>query len=160
MANNQQNTCDPNANSVANHVKGNEKLPDSTNNYQLGVIISPLTQIATQVAGGYETTAPVKIPDQEELTVRLVNISQIQRLDELRSDATLMQTILWSGIGAILGFFTNVVTSNQPLEKYAILFLILLIGITIVFAFLTKRASRREQDLRRRLFDDKQNSAI
>jgi hypothetical protein len=121
---------------------------------QLGIVIEPFTKFASQLAQDSLPTAPVKIPEPEELTVRLVNASQLQRLDELRSDGALLQTILFTMIGAVLGFVTNVFTSNQAMDKSSWIFLAFLLGGSVLFGVLAMRAGRRETELRRRLFDD------
>lgn len=121
---------------------------------QLGIIVEPFTKLTSQLAQTSLPTAPVKIPGPEELTVRLVNVSQLQRLDELRGDVALLQTILFTIVGTVLGFVTNVFTSNQAMDRSAWIFLVLLLGASVLFGVLTARASQRTMKLQRRLFDD------
>lgn len=131
-----------------------ELQPQAPTGTDLGVIVAPLVRYTTEIAGGYEPSAPVRIPNREELTVRLVNISQLQHLDELRSDVTLLQTILGAGIGGVIGFLTNIFTSNQGMDKQSGVFLVLLAGVAAVFGLLARRAGKRSADLRRTLLDE------
>lgn len=105
--------------------------------------MSQLVRIATDVSGGYEPSAPVKIPDREALAVQLVDIALVLRFDESRNDVTLMQTILWTIIGGFFGFLGSWVTSSKKMGKVAWIFLFFLIGGICIFIFLTYRASKR-----------------
>lgn len=123
--------------------------------YASDVLPDSLVRLTTELSGGYEPYAPVRMPNREELTVRLVNISMLQRLDELRSDISLYQNFLWAAIGGIIGFATNVLTSNQPVDAKAALFLALLCVFAAVFTILVVRGSKRAEAVRQRIYDDK-----
>lgn len=118
-------------------------------------ISSSLTNFAAEVAAnGMAHTAPVTMPSREKLTVRLVNVELISRLDELRSDAAFHIGFAWAAVGLVTGIFTNIFTSESPLDRKTIVFSALAITIAIVFAFLAVRASRRARILKLQLMDD------
>jgi hypothetical protein len=121
---------------------------------QIGIVSEPFVELTSRLARDSLPTASVKLPDPEDLTVRLVNISQIQRLDELQGDTALLQTILFTSVGTVLGFLTNIFTSNQGMDKSSWIFLAFLLATCALFGALTARASRRTTELRRRLFND------
>lgn len=130
------------------------------NETQVGVLDLSLEQLSSEIIGEYQHSAPVKMPNREELTVRLVNISLLQRLDELRGDVTLLQTILWTIIGILLGFVTSLWGSDQAIsqiDKHSWGMLTLLCAFTGVFGYLTKRASNRAENLRAKLFKPENN---
>lgn len=119
---------------------------------QLGVIVEPLIRYANQIAGGQESSAPIQMPSREDLTVRLVSISQLQRLDELRNDSSLFQSILFTIVGVLLGLPITIYTSNVSMSKPLWAILWVLAGVTLIFACLTIRASRSAAELRRKIF--------
>jgi hypothetical protein len=119
-------------------------------------IVDPLTRDVIELAGGVEPHAQVKLPRPEDLAVRLVQVSALQRLDELRSDVSIHLSMLTTAGGLIVGFLTNVLTSNQPFNPQYWPFLGLLGLTAITFGGLTWRASRRAERIRRRLFDDQE----
>ena len=141
-------------NTTAEEERGRTLRPEVFTDDDLPIVPDSLVELSTRLAGGYQTSAPVKMPAPDELTVRLVNISLLQRLDELRGDAALLQSFLCCAVGGLLGFLTNVFTSNQSLDKNAWIFLTLLLGFAAVFGFLTMRASRRAETLRQKVFDE------
>jgi hypothetical protein len=117
-------------------------------------IADPLIGYAQEIAGNREPYAPVKFPTPNDMTVRLVDITQLQRLDELREDASLMQTIFWTIIGALVGVLTNIFTSNQNVDTKSWILILLLAGVAAIFGFLTLRATKRSEKLRRRILYD------
>ncbi|PHN00914.1 hypothetical protein [Flavilitoribacter nigricans] len=124
---------------------------------EVGLLNLSLDELSSEIIGEYRHSAPVKMPNREELTVRLVNISLLQRLDELRGDVTLMQTILWTIIGTILGFATSLFGSEQSIDqidKRSWWLFLLLIIFAGVFGYLTQRANKRAVKLRNKLFQD------
>jgi hypothetical protein len=134
--------------------KDEEILDDvSAENYS-SVIPDSLARLTNEITGGYEHSAPVRMPPRDELTVTLVPVSLLQRLDELRSDLTLFQSMLWAAIGGIIGFLTNIFTSDQGLNKNSGIFLALLCGVTVLFIFLTIRASRRAEAIRQKIYNE------
>jgi hypothetical protein len=123
-------------------------------NTDLDAIADPLIRYTQELAGNREPYAPVKLPSPNDMTVRLVDITQLQRLDELREDAALMQTIFWTTIGALVGVLTNIFTSNQNIDTKSWILILLLAGGASIFGFLNLRASKRSEKLRRRILYD------
>lgn len=121
------------------------------------IVTKSLMQLTTEITGGNKPTASVKLPNPDELTVQLINVAQFNHLDELRNDLNTHQSILFIIIGAIIGFITNIITSNQPIDKSAWLYLILLCGFAAVFGGLTWKFSKRTRELRERILNDKSN---
>lgn len=134
-----------------------ETLPSSDPAEQIGILNSSLTQLSSDIIGDFQHSAPVKIPNREDLTVRLVNISMLARLDELRGDATLMQNFFWTVMGTLLGLITSLFSSDtaiDQIDKHSWILVVLIVIVAGVFGFLMVRSSRRADKLRSKLFQD------
>src|SRR5690242_1878004 len=92
-------------------------------------VAAPLIRYTAELAEAYKPTAPVKLPDTESLTVQLVNVTLLQRLDDARADVSLMQNILWCTVGGLFGQITTLVTSDHNPGSPAIALLVGLIGL-------------------------------
>lgn len=130
--------------------------PSSSGDEELlyGLIAAPLTKLTGDIARGYPPTAPVRLPNREELTVRLVDSAQLHRLDELRGDVALHQSILFIGIGALLGFVTSLFFTNTRVGAGGWVFLGVLLGMSLLSGVFARRAARRAAMAKRRLFSD------
>jgi hypothetical protein len=83
-------------------------------------------------------SAPINIPDIEEMTVLLVQADVVSRLEEYRSDQQHWESIMWTLIGAVLGVLVNWVTSEpMVISKVSILVIVLF----LVFSFIAFTAA-------------------
>jgi hypothetical protein len=88
-----------------------------------------LTLMPLAEAGGgvrLDISAPINIPDLEEMTILLVQADIVYRLEEYRSDQQYWEAVMCTLMGAILGIIINWVT-NEPISisKISILAIIL-----------------------------------
>jgi len=96
--------------------------------------------------------APVRMPPPDELEVRLVSEQTLERLFEAEKDASLHSNLLLLAIGTLLGFFTNVVTSEQfEWSRPVVTYVGLLGAVVVAFALLTLRATRRVRQFREKI---------
>ncbi|MEJ0011274.1 MAG: hypothetical protein WDM94_01345 [Bauldia sp.] len=133
---------------------------DTPETESVGVLSGPVNRLAAELAGLEAPTAPIQLPSKEELTVRLVNISLLQRLDELRGDVTLLQTIFWTIAGGLLGLITTLFGSVQStilFDKAAGALLVLLTIFLGLFGFLWRRASKRADEMTKKIFEPDAN---
>jgi hypothetical protein len=114
------------------------------------VLSAPIARLSAELAGEGAFSAPVKLPDSDQLTVRLVNISLLQKLDELRDDIALFQGGFFLAAGAILGLTPSMLAPSveQGIWVAAASFCLFL-G---VFGFLWRRARKRADVIRAKLF--------
>lgn len=102
------------------------------------------------VASG-DSSVPIIMPNREDLAVRLVSQHSLDRLRDVESDRTLLDSILWSLVGGVIGFATNVITGNQSVSAAGYVFISML-GITLVGVILIRlRLGRRLKDARERV---------
>jgi len=97
-------------------------------------------------------TAPVTLPSQEAMTVRLGPINLIERLEEYQSDENLACTLIGLFVGAILGIVANWAT-NTPLQisSLSIVLIVLLLVLGIGGVIYLKRIYRRKESVRSKL---------
>lgn len=97
------------------------------------------------------STAPVVLPKKEDLTVRLVTQHSLDRLKDAESDRALFDATLWCLIGGVIGFFTNVITGNQGINKSGWIFLVMLTVSVIGLSLMRLRVNRRLKKARKRV---------
>lgn len=119
--------------------------------------VAPLLQLIG--ASDDRLVAQVHLPAKEDLAVELVPLAALQRLDEAQSDTTLMQTLSTLFLGAVLGFLTNVLTTDDfRWTPIAVAFVVLLAVIASCFGGLWARAGYRHQRIRRRILESRTKS--
>ena len=97
-------------------------------------------------------TARILLPPDSDLAVRLVHVKTLDRLFELQSDSNLYRGGLVLAIGALIGFFTNVVTTNDFVWTTAPwVFLAVSSALALLFGTLAVRYNRRVAKLRREI---------
>lgn len=126
----------------------------STDEEDLDDVVGPLLKYSLGLASAEPPSAPIKMPEKDALTVRLVPIHQLQRFDELRDDASLWQSIAWTAGGGLLGFVTNFLTAQAAPTDIATYMVVGLLCLVAVGAG-RKHASvsRRLDHLRQKLFE-------
>ena len=86
--------------------------------------IHKLQEILQQVQiPSQSITAPVILPPPEDMEVRLVSSTSLERLEEYRSEVNKWYTIVGIFLGAILGIFINSVTGGNMTSQAWILVL-------------------------------------
>jgi hypothetical protein len=75
-------------------------------NYSNYAVVSREQKVVFQ-----KISAPVHIPD--DLSIQLVPVDLVDKLEEYRSDQIKWETVFWAFIGAILGIIINWVTSSD-----------------------------------------------
>lgn len=117
-------------------------------------VVGPLLKYSLRLASTNPLSAPIKMPDEDALTVRLVPIHQLQRFDELRDDAALWQAIAWTAGGGVLGFITNFLVAQRAPTDFASYAMIGLLGLIAVGAIHRHAmVARRIERIRTKLFD-------
>lgn len=99
---------------------GNSSLTDEIENLK--------AHIGTLQTTSQQLTAPIRLPDPDEMEVKLVPIESIQRLEEYRADENKWNSWLGVFVGAIIAIIVNIVTGGQTKTETWILL--------VVFAFL------------------------
>jgi len=101
-------------------------------------------------------SAPINIPDLEEMTVLLVQADIVYRLEEYRADQQHWEAIMWTLMGAILGVLINWTTSEPiVISKISILAIIIFsIFACIALASVIKYRKRAEK-MRERVLNSK-----
>jgi hypothetical protein len=126
------------------------KIPEATD---LDGYLSELVRksFGGDIATG-DASAPIILPDKEDLTVRLVSQHSLERLRDAESDKSIFDNLLWCLLGGVLGFFTNVVTADKISIKAAgFVFIAFMTAAAITSITLRRRLSRRLQEARRRV---------
>lgn len=98
--------------------------------------------------------APVELPSLEELKIRLVKKSLIEKLIESKSDYEMYLSILFTFIGTLMGAILTVLsTSNKTLfSNSMILFFIVLIIIIIFISIRLFILKKRYLIVKRQIF--------
>ena len=97
-------------------------------------------------------TAPVRMPSQEAMTVRLGPINLIERLEEYQSDENLAHTFLGLFMGAILGIISNW-ANNTPFQisGFSAVLIVLLVILAIGVGIWLRRIRRRKESVKNKL---------
>lgn len=125
-----------------------------THDLQTDSIVDPLVRFAEEQLDAHRPTAPVRMPDPQDLEVRLVNINELHRLDELRSDASLLGGLFWIFVGGAVGFLGNLASSGQGLGRSGIIYIAFNSIMLAIFGALFSRANRRASSQRKRLLGE------
>lgn len=118
-------------------------------------LVQSIERSADLLSGRIPTSARVKLPAEEHLTVELVPLGLVQRLEEAKGDLSLFQSFFWTLFGTLLGVITTLVLAPSSLTSVdkatwvTICALLLAIGI---FGFLWNRASNRADKIREKTY--------
>lgn len=116
-----------------------------------------IESFTSELAGTQPLTAPVQLPNQGELAVRLVNRDVLRRLDELRSDASLFQGIFFTVLGALLGSSVAAFSAGEEglaLDQINLMASAFWLVGLFTFGWLWRRASERSRKLYEQIFAD------
>jgi hypothetical protein len=99
-----------------------------------------------------DASAPIILPEKEDLTVRLVSQHSLERLRDAEADKSIFDNLLWCLLGGALGFFTNVATADKiSITASGFVFMAFMAAATITVLALRRRLSRRLEEARRRV---------
>lgn len=99
-----------------------------------------------------ELTAPVMLPSQETLAVRLAPINLIERLEEYQTDENLAYILIGLFIGAIFGIICNWATSAPfQMSRPSIVLILLLIILAIGTGIWLYRIHKRKKSVKDKL---------
>jgi hypothetical protein len=102
-----------------------------------------------------ELTAPVLLPRREAMSVRLVDVTLLDRLEEARADATQMSSVMALFIGAILGIVVNWATAEALVITRVSLVLLVVLGSLAVATYLWWRGLQaRAERVKQRMLQD------
>ena len=97
--------------------------------------------------------APVELPDQEELTVRLVQIHLIQTLLDSKSDFEMYISVSFALVGVLMGSIGTILSQPEVVfSTHMLLFVGLLVLIMIFLTIRTVVLRRRYMTVKRRIF--------
>jgi hypothetical protein len=122
---------------------------------EFGVLSTPIRTLAAELAGEGAFTAPVQLPSKGQMTVRLVPVAVLERLDEARSDTMLVMSAFLTLAGAELGLLPAVTSAmlhppkSDPITVSLFCAGLLFLGFT---GFLWWRGSRRVAAVRNAIF--------
>jgi hypothetical protein len=104
-----------------------------------------------------DASAPILLPDKEDLTVRLVSQQSLERLRDAESDRSVFDNLLWCLLGGMIGFFTNVATGSKDIsiQPAGYVFLAFMAAAVVATLMMRKRLVRRLNEARRRVHVDK-----
>jgi hypothetical protein len=106
-----------------------------------------------------DASAPIILPDKEDLTVRLVSQHSLERLRDAEADKSIFDNLLWCLLGGALGFFTNVATTNEiSITSPGVVFITFMAIAIITVLALRRRLLRRLEEARRRVHVGKDQS--
>jgi hypothetical protein len=108
-----------------------------------------LTLVPEAEGGGrlQDVSAPIYVPDREDIAILLVPFDTVHRLEEYRAEHQYWEVVMWTFIGSILGVIVNWTTS-QPIifSKVSVILLIMLTIFTVIaFASSIKYKKRVEK---------------
>lgn len=104
-----------------------------------------------------DASAPILLPDKEDLTVRLVSQQSLERLRDAESDRSVFDNLIWCLLGGIIGFFTNLVTGGNSISIQPAGYVFLAFMATAVLSALLMRGRlvRRLNEARKRVHVEK-----
>jgi len=103
--------------------------------------------VPSEKASEYYITAPVEIPTREQMTVKLVPLHLMTRLEEARSDGKFWGAVFWAVVGAFFGIVCNWVTSdpiNITTCSLVVMAILVVVGSLTFFGGVRKYHSRAQ----------------
>lgn len=108
----------------------------------------------TDITRNYIHQAPVELPNQEQLTVKLVSVNLIEKLIESKSDYEMYLSILFTFIGTLMGSILTVLTIDDKtlFSNHLIGFLVILIIIIIFLGVRLFTLRKRYLEVKKKIF--------
>lgn len=113
--------------------------------------------LTSELASSQPLTAPVELPNRGELTVKLVNRTVLQRLDELRGDISIYQGFFFTALGALISFGIATFPESDKglvLDRTNLIASALALGFLVTFGWLWARAAKRAKVLYDQVFSN------
>lgn len=102
------------------------------------------TSLGNIGANANSYTAPVHLPDREQLAVNMVPSDMIYQYDEYRSDESKMAAFFYAFLGAFLGVIINWATADPVvISKTSIIMEFVLFVVIIIMGYFTLRFNSR-----------------
>jgi hypothetical protein len=122
-----------------------------------------LSEVIRNTFGGElataDASAPIVLPDRQDLTVRLVSQHSLDRLRDAEGDRSIFDNLLWCLLGGLIGFLTNVATSQTlTIGPGGYVFISLLTAAAVGTYTMRLRLSRRLNDARSRVHASRDTS--
>lgn len=95
-----------------------------------------------------DTKAPIILPSKDELAVRVVPTSSLNRLNECNDDKELTSGIFWACVGGVVGIISNMVASDTYPQKGEWLLLAILMALSLLSFLLYRRFINRATKIR------------
>jgi len=111
----------------------------------------PPNLVPTGDTDAFIITAPVELPTQEQMKVKLVPSHLLSRFDDARSDEQYWGSVFWTFIGAIMGAIITWATTDPITITVPSLIIVGLMGL---FGFLSYRAFSKYRARARRFKDE------
>lgn len=102
-------------------------------------------QAAAQALSG--PVAPIELPADSAMAVRVVPLAILQHFEDLRSDAALFHNMAYLFVGALLSWMVSIVAAVDP-RPFALAVGACLVCVASVFIALAWRSTRRVAKLR------------
>lgn len=111
----------------------------------------------------YFKNAKIIMPSDEQLTIKLVNVSLLISIEEVKKDEAIFQNLFWMVLGTIIGSLFTLCTTKDILQSRdylitACVFIAILIIIMIFSLILKKRFSKRVDILMNKILGRENNS--
>lgn len=136
-------------------------LPTQNSNNSDNLSEMSLIELTEKLSrGGELSTAKVIIPNEDQLTIKLVNVNLIKRLDELKEDENIYQNYFFTVIGTLLGTIISVLMSDKPISEtgaVTITIIVFLIMIAFFLFGLKIRIKKRLQNIKLQIFGENEN---
>lgn len=103
--------------------------------------------VPPEKAGEYYIVAPVEIPTPEQMTVKLVPLHLMTRLEVARSDGQFWGAVFWAVVGALFGIVCNWATSdpiNITTCSLVVMAILVVVGSLTFFGGVRKYHSRAQ----------------
>lgn len=125
--------------------------PDEKQTVDLDGVVDPILGYTMKVADATMPRAPVRMPEEKDLTVVLVPMHQLEALDQERKDASLFLALAGTFLGGLLGIVVNAATSTEvSFDGKMTTITLLLLVVCALFAYLFHRSMTRATSIRSR----------
>jgi transcriptional regulator with XRE-family HTH domain len=123
-----------------------------------GEIISEIHKLKESLAdvriSSQSITAPVILPPPEDMEVRLVSSTSLQRLEEYRSEENKWYAVMGIFLGAVLGIFINVTTGGS-MTSVAWILVATFAGFGALTGLTARNYQTRGNEIRARILRDR-----
>ena len=120
---------------------------------QIRLQIQSAIQIVEQTkADNKLLTAQVILPSAEDMSVRLVPLHSLERLEEYRSDENKAFLLIGIFAGSVLGVVGNWATGDLTISRVSIFMLVVMLVLTFLTIYWARVIAKRSDNVRRQIF--------